>query len=152
MNADQVLQALATALAAPGLGFDAQGCARLRVDDRLDVNFERSEGHLIHVYCSLGPLPTDQREALFERLLCANLFGTETGGATLAIDPAFGEVVLCTDVGNHGWTTELIAARVERFVEAALDWQARFAELASPAGDAIAQANARRPLDQQGRV
>jgi hypothetical protein len=152
MNPDQVLQALATAFHTPNLRFDANGCARLRVDERIDLNFERSNGHLLHVYCTLGKLPSDNREAVYERLLMANLFGTETGGAALAIDPAFGEVVLCTDLGNHGWTAKLIAARVERFVEAALDWQARFADLTSPAGDATAQANARRPLDQQGRV
>lgn len=152
MNADPVLQALATALAAPGLEFDAHGCARLRVDDRIDVNFERSEGHLIHVYCTLGPLPTDRREAVFQRLLTANLFGAETGGATLAIDTEFNEVVLCTDVGNHGWTAELLASRVERFVEAALAWQARFADLASTTGDDLAQANFQRPLDLDGRA
>ncbi|QIM52547.1 type III secretion system chaperone [Hydrogenophaga crocea] len=147
MNPDQVLQALATAFDTPDLRFDANGCARLRVDDRIDVNFERSSGHLLHVYCPLGQLPADHREPIYERLLTANLFGAETGGASLAIDPEFGEIVLCTDVGNHGWTAELIASRIDRFVDAALAWQERFTELAAMPGDAAAQASFQRPVE-----
>ena len=128
MNTDDVIQAIATAMGVPELRLDDHGCARLRVDDRLDVNFEASgSSHLLHVYCTLGPVPSADRERTFEQLLMANLFGADTGGATLAIDAEFNEVVLCTDVGNHGWTNELIMSRLQRFIDAAETWQERFA-------------------------
>lgn len=128
MNCDEVIQAIATAMDVPELRLDEHGCARLRVDDTIDVNFEASGGsHLLHVYSTLGPVPSSDRERCFEQLLSANLFGADTGGATLAIDAEFNEIVLCTDIGNHGWTAELIMSRLQRFIDAALAWQERFA-------------------------
>jgi hypothetical protein len=97
------------------------------------------------VHCSLGKLPSGNRAAIYERLLTANLFGVETGGATLAIDREFGEIVLCMDIGNHGWTTELIQSRMQRFIDAALAWQERFDELEVVANDASAQASILQP-------
>lgn len=133
MNTDDVIQAIATAMGVPELRLDEHGCARLRVDDSVDINFEASDGsHLLHVYCTLGPVPTSDRERTFEQLLTANLFGADTGGATLAIDAEFNEIVLCSDIGNHGWTNELIMSRLERFIEAALGWRAHFAERQAP--------------------
>lgn len=129
MNCEEVIQAIAIAMDVPGLRLDEHGCARLRIDDSIDLNFEASGGsHLLHVYSTLGPVPTHNRERSFEQLLNANLFGADTGGATLAIDAEFDEIVLCTDIGNHGWTSELIMSRLQRFIDAALAWQERFAE------------------------
>lgn len=140
MNCDDVIQAIATAMAVPDLRLDEQGCARLRVDDTIDVNFEASaNSHLLHVYATLGPLPSKDRESCFERLLSANLFGADTGGATLAIDAEFNEVVLCTDIGNHGWTGELIMSRLGRFIDAAITWRDR---IGLPPGDAADPASA----------
>lgn len=134
MNTDDVIQSIATAMNVPELRLDEHGCARLRIDGAIDLNFEASAcSHLLHVYCTLGPVPTSQRERTFEQLLKANLFGADTGGATLAIDAEFDEVVLCTDIGNHGWTSELIMARLERFMDAAQTWQSRFGELRTEA-------------------
>ncbi len=129
MNTMEVMQALATALGTPELQLDARGCARLRVDDAIDINFEASGEHLVHVYCTLGSIPTGNKERVYERLLTANLFCAETGGATVAIDREFGEIVLCMDIGNHGWTGELIQSRVQRFMDAALAWRERFSDI-----------------------
>jgi hypothetical protein len=130
MNTDEVIQAIATALGVADLKLDEQGCARLRIDDTIDVNFEASRSsHLLHVYCTLGPVPASDRERTFEQLLTANLFGADTGGATLAIDAEFNEIVLCMDIGNHGWTAELIMSRLQRFIDATLGWRDRFAAM-----------------------
>jgi hypothetical protein len=130
MNTDEVIQAIATALGVADLKLDEEGCARLRIDDAIDVNFEASRSsHLLHVYCTLGPVPASERERTFEQLLTANLFGADTGGATLAIDAEFNEIVLCMDIGNHGWTGELILSRLQRFIDAALGWRERFSAI-----------------------
>lgn len=137
MNTDDVIQAIATAMGVPELRLDEHGCARLRVDGRIDVNFEASgSSHLLHIYCTLGPVPTSDRERTFEQLLSANLFGADTGGAALAIDVEFNEIVLCSDIGNHGWTAELIMSRLQRFIDAAETWQERFTALPSTAASA----------------
>ena len=129
MNSDEVIQAIATAMGVPELRLDAHGCASLRIDDALDVHFEASaSSHLLHVYCILGPVPTSHRERCFEQLLSANLFSADTGGAALAIDPEFDEIVVCTDIGNHGWTSELIMSRLARFIDAAAAWRKRFGQ------------------------
>lgn len=138
MNTEDVIQAIATAMNVPDLHLDEHGCARLRIDDTIDVNFEASGGnHLLHVYCSLGPVPSSERERTFEHLLKANLFGADTGGATLAIDAELNEIVLCTDIGNHGWTSELIMSRLERFIDAAQGWQASFAQRQAETPDPV---------------
>lgn len=151
MNCEDVIQAIAIAMNVPGLHLNEHGCARLRIDDSIDLNFEASDGsHLLHVYSTLGPVPTHKRERCFEQLLRANLFGADTGGATLAVDAEFNEVVLCSDIGNHGWTGELIMSRLSRFIEAALAWQERFAALGEEAERADMDTEASRPDRPRG--
>jgi hypothetical protein len=148
MNTEEVIQVIATSLDVPDLRLNEHGCARLRIDDGIDVNFEASEAsHLLHVYSALGPVPSTQRENIFEQLLSANLFGADTGGATLAIDTEFNEIVLCMDLGNHGWTSELIMARLQRFIDAAVNWKDRFAARQL---EAAAQPSAGLPLEYSG--
>lgn len=128
MNCEEVILVIATAMDVPDLRLDEHGCARLRIDESIDLNFEASgSSHLLHVYSTLGTVPSHDRERSFEQLLSANLFGADTGGATLAIDAEFNQILLCTDIGNHGWTAELIMSRLQRFIDAALAWQERFA-------------------------
>lgn len=138
MNTDDVIQTIATAMGVPDLALDEHGCASLRIDEAIDLHFEASSSsHLLHVFCILGSVPARDRESCFERLLRANLFGADTGGATLAIDAEFNEIVLCTDIGNHGWTSELIMSRLGRFIDAAISWRER---IVLPSGGAADQA------------
>jgi hypothetical protein len=131
MDADQLLQSLGVALGLPDLCFDANGCARVAVDGAPAVNFERDEGGGIHVYSVLGPLPREERGALYAQLLQGNLFGSTTAGATLAVDADYGEVILCRTFMAELSTAPAFAAAVEAFVGAAEDWQVRIARAPS---------------------
>ncbi|HLO75766.1 MAG TPA: type III secretion system chaperone [Magnetospirillum sp.] len=78
------------------LGLDGQGVCRLSFDGSLIVDLEFDDGAgVLHLYGTVGPVPAGDREAVYQRLLSANLFGRETGGATLALDGGRDEIVLC---------------------------------------------------------
>jgi hypothetical protein len=127
MDADELLQALGLLMGLPKLRFDSNGCARLSIDGAPALNFERSEAGGIHMYSVLSPLPPDGREALYTRLLKANLFGTATKGATLAVDVAHNEVVICRTFPTELATAASFHAMVEGFVDAADEWEGRLA-------------------------
>jgi hypothetical protein len=136
MTADQLLDDLGLAMNMPGLRFDASGCARLVFDGKTAVNFENeSASGCVQLYCSLAPLPADGREALFQTLLQANLFGAKTQGATLAIDSQHHEIVLCRTLRTADATGTSFCDVVEKFVTAAEDWTRRLST-----GSAAAQA------------
>jgi hypothetical protein len=126
MDPDQLLQSLALALGLPNLRFNASGCARIAIDGAPALNFERdAAGSAVHLYSVLGPLPPEGREALYTQLLQGNLFGTSTAGASLAVDNAHGEVVLCRTVVTELTSSSMFTSLVEGFVAAAEDWQGR---------------------------
>lgn len=81
------------------LALDDKGLCRLSFDDTLIVDLEEDEGAgVLHIYATVGAIPAAGKEMVYATLLSANLFGTETGGATLAIDRLRGEIVLCRSV------------------------------------------------------
>ncbi len=126
MNAQDLLQNLGQSVNLPGLGFDANGCARLLVDGTIAVNFEHDPASAsIQLYSTLGALPSQGREALFLQLLEANLFGARTLGSTLAVDSLYGEIVLCRSVPLDDAEPASFADLVAQFVSTVEDWTAR---------------------------
>jgi hypothetical protein len=112
-------------LGLPDLQFDANGCARLVIDNAPALNFERDARGAIHLYSVVGPLPPEGREAVFAQLLQGNLFGESTAGATLAIDQPRGEILLCRTVVCELTPAPAFAWLVDVFVDAAQDWHSR---------------------------
>ncbi|MBC7604523.1 MAG: type III secretion system chaperone [Ramlibacter sp.] len=146
MDTDQLLQSLGLALGLANLRFDANGCARLAVDGAPALNFERDAAGGIHLYSVLGPLPIEEREAVYAQLLQGNLFGTSTAGATLAVDELHGEIVLCRNVSAELMTAPAFESQVEAFVAAAEDWQGRLGKAPSSAAE-VAMPMAPRLID-----
>lgn len=102
------------------LAFDEQGCARLLFDGSVAVALEVPQGPgPLHMYSVLGALPDGNREALLMQLLNANLFGAETGGATLAVDDHSGEIILCRQVDTTQTSDGAFVSMLEQFVAAA---------------------------------
>ena len=128
MDADQLLNSLGIAMGLQQLAFDEQGCARLMFDGKLAVNLEHEAGSaVLQMYSVVGELPPEDREVLYAMLLKANLFGGETQGATLAVDPLQHEIVLCRTVALEGLPAAAFAAQVEAFVSTTEHWQQRLA-------------------------
>lgn len=123
-------------LGAP-LQFNERGCARLMVDGRIGLDFEAdADAGTIQVYSVLGEVPLAGREALYRQLLEANLFGSATAGATLAIDEQTNEIVLCRTVTSEETSAAAFARLVENFIAAAEEWLQKIADFTSPAPDA----------------
>jgi hypothetical protein len=123
MAPEQLLSQLGAAMNLPQLAFDGKGCARLLVDGQVAVNFELDAANeAIQIYSTIGPLPTQGGEAVYLALLEGNLFGAQTGGATLAVDSLHHEVVLCRTVPTADMDPAAFAMLVERFVAAAEEW------------------------------
>lgn len=145
MKAEQLLKELGLTMGLPDLRFDDRGCARLVFDSKVAVNFENdAEAGEVQLYSTLAPLPAGDREPLY-RLLCeGNLFGAQTAGATLAVDPLAGEVVLCRAIAVEGADAAGVARLLERFVATAEEWSGRLAS-GAPASRSAAPAAAEQP-------
>ncbi|WP_461211041.1 type III secretion system chaperone [Desulfocurvus sp. DL9XJH121] len=124
MHIDAILDTL-SARSGADLSLNGEGACRLVFDENVAVTIEADEmDDTVYLYTSF-PLPPGDREALYARMLRANLFGFEAGGGAFALDEGRGEVVLNRVLHVGGMDAELFAGIVERFVEAAENWQRR---------------------------
>jgi len=128
MKPENLLAELGSHMGIPNLGFDEQGCARLVFDDQIEVNFENdAANHRLQIYTTLGNVPAENKEALYGALLEANLFGSGTAGATLAIDNLHGEIVLCHTFYGDDIPSATFLSLVESFVNTAEKWAQQIA-------------------------
>lgn len=124
MEAQDLLTNLGTVIGLPDLKFDAQGCARLVFDQSTPVDLEHDpQSGCIQVYSVLGPTPPGDDLPLYRKLLEANLFGTETHGATLAIDAVRREILLCRRVDLSNATVDSFNLALESFVATTEHWK-----------------------------
>jgi len=120
MNASDLLAEFARRANVTGLSFNESGLARLEVDGDVTIDLEYdSAARELHLYCTMGRSPADGREAFYERLLGLNLFCRRTLGATLAIDAAAGEVLLCRALQLDGIDYTAFETAMTRLVDAA---------------------------------
>ncbi|MBL8251044.1 MAG: type III secretion system chaperone [Candidatus Competibacter sp.] len=116
-----------------------EGVCRLVFDERFPVDIEASpDNDAVHLYSVLCPIPPEDKERFYERLLEANLFGGDTGGAWFALDGSHGEVVLNRTVSIANIDYQDFANLLEGFVNCLESWSDRLAggELADESPDA----------------
>ncbi len=142
MTPTLLLAELAFRLNAPALTFNQQGCARLACGPdthHLQIQFEREESPAtaLHVWCDLGPAPLDAAAPQsWKNLLQANLLGSQTGGAVLALDAAQERIVLCRSFAGDDTDAAAFIAALEAFIEAAARWHLRLQKPDAALGDA----------------
>jgi hypothetical protein len=129
MDAPQLLEHLARTMGVEGLAFNADGCACLMFDGRIALNLEsdRVTGRL-HLHVELGALPSRDREAVYRAMLEGNLFGAQTGEATLAVDKAADAVVLCQALRSEELSGATFIEVVQTMVRCADVWQKALAD------------------------
>jgi len=94
MHVGQFLQQLGNELGVADLAYNTESVSRLIVGNEMVIDLEYLEDRqIIQVYSALGS-PSTGEEA-WRELLAANLFGSGTGGATLALDEEQEEILLC---------------------------------------------------------
>lgn len=137
MNLSDLLAEFGRSACLGALALDDRGLCRLRFDGRLvvDLELDADTGRL-HVYSVLGAIPAEGREALYEEMLSANLFGQDTGGAVLAIDALQGEVLLCRTLEPEGLDVRGLTTLIGGFVDQVERWQERLARQPSQAAPA----------------
>jgi hypothetical protein len=124
-SVDRGLAVLGRALGL-SLALGPERACGLRLDNGLECSLEVPEGSsVLHLYCPLLPVPPDDRLAFLEDVLALNLYGLQTGGASLALDPDADRIVLCWSQPPEGMLPEDLAALISGFVERATALKAR---------------------------
>jgi hypothetical protein len=124
--AQDLLAAYGQLTGLPHLRFNSDGCARLLFDGSVSVDLEVDDAAAcIQAYGVLGPVPAGNREALYRRLLEGNLFGTQTGGAALSIDPVQEEVLLCRRLELAATDAAAMAESLQSFAGVVAQWRDR---------------------------
>ena len=110
------------------LAFDDQQRCNLMFDD-VPVSFELGSGEdSLYIYSVLGAEAEEGAEALYSDLLKANYAFAQTGGATLALDPAGGGIVLMREEPLETLRLPRLESLVENFVNVAERLMANLAE------------------------
>lgn len=135
--AQDLLSAYGRIAGLPDLKFEPHGCARLLFDGTIAVDLEIDEdAGCVQVYGVLGPVPDLGREGVYRALLEANMFGTQTRGATLSIDPVQHEVLLSRRVDVAVMTSgQAFGDLLNEFAGTLDQWRTRLqaGELTAPA-------------------
>ncbi len=111
------------------LSLDGAGLARILVDDSLAVDFELDESSSrLLIYAVIGILPAGPaREAFFENLLAANLFGADTGSCSPAFDRERNELLLWFALAEETHI-ETVMTWLENLVTQAEYWRPQLAD------------------------
>lgn len=148
MKAEQLLSDLGLSMGLNDLKFNEEGCARLVFDGTTAVNFESdASSGLLQLYTELGPLPPEGREALYLQLLQANLLCLDTQGATLAVDSANHEVVMCRMLVAEDISSANFTHVVEGFVSSAKKWRTQLDDSPALQTESPMSSMAAQPMD-----
>ncbi len=134
MHIDDILSELGKAMGLGDIGLDENRVLRLVFDDRHVVDMEATEDYkTLHIYSVLSSVPEDGKLELYEALLYANLFGQETGGATLCVDPSAKEVLLCTRCEMEKTDYQDFVNLLENFLNHVEHWKDKIEKIKSGA-------------------
>ena len=107
------------------LNFEENGMCQILFDDDA-VDFEQSENAL-YLIGEVGSIPPESRTSLYERLLRANYLGSETGNATLSLDPNKEGAILLHRRLETPMPYADFEGALELFVKALRYWKERIA-------------------------
>jgi len=112
------------------LALNQGGTLALAFDHDLTINLEHDASQdLLHLYVIVGQEPADHtaRPAFYRQLLVANVFGHDTGGASLGVDDISGEVLLTWRLPLLGAEVSVLRDAVQSLVDTANIWRERLA-------------------------
>lgn len=93
----------------------------LEIDNKIVTLSGQGEDSLL-LYATVGTLPEKNREGAYARLLSGNYFFAETGGATLAANPATGDIQLLYGVTLPGTDAGTLSRIMENYLERLEYW------------------------------
>jgi len=129
-------------IGADGLEIDSAGACRLELGDGFGIDFEKDLEGGLHLYCTMPPVPEQDRPVAALRLLAENYSAQRHHSqASFAYDQGSGEFLLHLRLPDaiHGLAEFEIAVR--DFTENAEQWtkvfHAGFAESSAPATSTV---------------
>ncbi|MFY3305593.1 type III secretion system chaperone [Achromobacter xylosoxidans] len=130
------------------LSLSEAGTLALLFENDVILNLEHAASEdALHLYVIVGGDPYDDEErlALYGDMLEANLFCHDTGGGSLGLDDATGEILLTRRVELAMAHVGHLSEAIETLVAAAIQWKSKIAD-AAISDDAVALADPSEPL------
>ncbi len=125
MTLNDLLGELGHHLGRTDLCLNEQGVCRVVFDETLVVDFEESQDkQTAYIYSMVMRLPDEDREAFYQTLLEANLFGRATGNASFGIDAEAGEAMLFLSLEPNKYDVLLFEKVLEDFLNVLSTWKA----------------------------
>ena len=126
MKLEEFMQELGARLGLGEISLDEDGGAQLVINDEIAIDIGSDEtGNQITLSATVGRLSDENQVAVFQELLAANLGGSGTGGAALAIDIALSEIVLCRGIPCENVPFDVLERELNVFIEALRFWTDR---------------------------
>lgn len=118
----ELVAQLGAGLAMPDLEPDEDGYVALEMDGHIIHLQDDAGAAAIVLYSVLQEIEPARLLEVCARLLTANAFWRETGGATLSLDEASGHVLLCRTVSLHGLELAGLEAALGSFADTTMHW------------------------------
>jgi hypothetical protein len=144
MTVEDLLSALGARMGLPDLQLDESRSCQLLFDGHLAVDIEApvDQGGIVFLHSTVGIVRPEGREALFQQLLEANLFGRGTGGAVLSVDGQRYEILLHRSLQTRQIDFSDFVDALEQFIQYASHWMERLAQSHGAAPPSAAPLNA----------
>lgn len=108
---------------------DERGLLGLQTDQGLQIELEvPADADLLYLRAPLGPLPQQDRESVFEKLLALNFQPDQAGGASFAIDAEQHQLALSLCQGIRHLDATDFANLLRSFIAAVVDWRSALAD------------------------
>lgn len=112
---------------------DEDGVWALAFDDAVVLHFLEEGPGMAVLYATLGTIPYGREAEFHRRMLEATFTGADTGGGSLALDPASGAPLLINRLRVDGLSYPQFEDVIGRQIEAAEAWQRALLTPAEPA-------------------
>lgn len=120
---DELLNKLSVETGLTDLRFNEEGVASFIFDEVHQTCLEKHpDTHTLILWGKVGTLPFANREACLIHLLQGNLFGKETGKASLGLEPMQEEIYLFQTFDLDTVTFELFFEELKRFLKTQKSW------------------------------
>ncbi|MBS0643373.1 MAG: type III secretion system chaperone [Acetobacteraceae bacterium] len=141
-----VLRDLGAGIGLPELAPDDDGYCCLKIGEQITVSmqYESEEQNLV-LFARLCAIDPVFREEAYEMLLAGNLFWAQTGGATLAVEPAGGEVMLQAKESTAALDLPRFNRMLQSFVDTGEAWIARLKPFAATPSETAEEPEYRLP-------
>ncbi|MNV16766.1 Tir chaperone protein (CesT) [compost metagenome] len=135
----QLIARLGLELNVPDMTPDEDGYLMLQIDEQIVHMQVDADADALILYAILHQVESDRQLEIYARLLTANTFWHETGGATLSIDAASSHVLICRSLSLRVLDEPTLETALARFTDTVNHWETWLT--AANAGGAIYPGN-----------